>query len=117
MRLTGSATFTPSDVTGLVSRVATGAQRATKETADSVLQQSQVLVPIRTGALYKSGNVTEEPQPGRAESCVNYDENYAGYVERGTWKMEAQPYLRPAMDSHHSILMDNTVAETKASLS
>jgi HK97 gp10 family phage protein len=50
--------------------------------------------PVRTGQLRDSYEA--ESEPGEARFGSNLD--YAKYVELGTWKMRAQPHLRPAID-------------------
>lgn len=73
----------------------------TYQTAQHVQQVARGLVPYVTGALHdgieiaKGGvynwTVTASSVAGGAER------EYAAYVEYGTWKMGAQPYLRPAV--------------------
>lgn len=41
------------------------------------------------------------------------DVNYAVYVEMGTRKMKAQPYLRPAVENHLSEIKDIIESELK----
>lgn len=57
--------------------------------------RSQALVPVDTGELRASGKLTEKP--ARLEVEISYDAEHAGYVEFGTSKMAAQPFLRPSM--------------------
>ena len=63
--------------------------------AQMVENQAQFLVPVRTGRLQRSIR-TQHP-----EICVwHVGSNlfYSGFVEHGTSRMRAQPYLRPALD-------------------
>lgn len=74
----------------------------TYQTAQHVQQIARQRVPYVTGALHdgieiaKGGvynwTVTASSVAGGA------DREYAAYVEYGTWKMGAQPYLRPAVN-------------------
>ena len=50
-----------------------------------------------TGALKRS--ITMQVDDGRAlvVGVISANTHYAGYVEYGTSRMRAQPYLRPAM--------------------
>lgn len=55
--------------------------------------EAKRLVPVRTGALQRSIKSTKI-EIGKWK--VSSDLHYAGFVEFGTSKMVAQPYLRPA---------------------
>lgn len=58
--------------------------------------RSQRKVPVRTGHLKRSGIVRTNPE--KLEGRVKYSADYAGYVEKGTRYMDAQPYLEPALN-------------------
>ncbi len=51
------------------------------------------IVPVRTGTLKDSIEVQQENLTAHIGSNVHY----AAYVEAGTSKQSAQPYLRPAL--------------------
>ena len=53
------------------------------------------IVPVRTGVLRES--ITHEPSEDELTMHVGSRVHYAGYVEGGTPKMSARPYLRPAL--------------------
>lgn len=110
MSFRASSSFERGDVSSLMERIRAGATVAVVETSEHVLQQSQVIVPILTGALHASGNTTLEQSSEGPCGYVNYDEPYAGYVEFGTSRMEPQPYLRPALDAAHDLFLDNVKA-------
>lgn len=59
-----------------------------------LLAMSRQRVPVKTGHLKNNSFV----QMGDLEGRVVYAADYAFYVEGGTRKMDAQPYLRPAFD-------------------
>lgn len=65
---------------------------------DEIAQDAQDLAPVRTGALRDSihGDVVED-SPVEVRGRVSADVDYAAYVELGTYKMVAQPYLQPAL--------------------
>lgn len=63
--------------------------------AYEVEEISKQICPVRTGALKNSIN-TEFLEPALAAVGPNMD--YSIYVEYGTYKMAAQPYMRPAAD-------------------
>jgi HK97 gp10 family phage protein len=59
-----------------------------------IIDRAQQLVPVDTGFLYNSAFV----QVGSEDVLFGFNAEYASYVEFGTYKMAAQPYLRPAID-------------------
>jgi len=54
--------------------------------------------PVLTGTLRRS--ITHEPTVPEREVLVGTNVEYAAYVELGTSKMAAQPYLRPALEAN-----------------
>lgn len=55
------------------------------------------LCPVDTGNLRNS--ISHAPQGPNTES-IGTNVHYAPYVELGTSRMRAQPYLRPAVENH-----------------
>lgn len=53
--------------------------------------------PVRTGALRNSIAHEQKDEDTEAIGTTMY---YAPYVELGTCKMNAKPFLRPALDNH-----------------
>ena len=53
---------------------------------------------VRTGRL--RGSLTHAPVQGEKAVLVGTPVQYAKYVESGTMKMPARPYLRPAIVNH-----------------
>ena len=62
--------------------------------ANVILDYAQANCPVDTGFLRESGYI--RVQSNYVE--IGFDAPYASYVEYGTSKMEAQPFLRPALD-------------------
>ena len=60
---------------------------------------SKILCPVDTGFLRNSITV-DEVTPVQAIIAPHTD--YAEHVEFGTSRMEAQPYMRPALDEHEN---------------
>ena len=60
---------------------------------------AKILVPVDTGTL-KGSIMVDEVTPIQAVIAPHTD--YAEYVEFGTSRMEAQPYMRPALDEHEA---------------
>lgn len=81
------------------------ASAALLQTGKDILELSQQLVPVDTSSLKKSGGVvpkdSETVEVGYGSPGVFFDgrepADYAVYVEFGTSKSPAQPYLVPAM--------------------
>lgn len=67
--------------------------RGAKDWAEAVKDRAQEIVPVDTGALKASIHVEEA---GRGSYQVVASTHYAAFVEYGTHKMAAQPYLTPA---------------------
>ena len=67
--------------------------------ASIILEDSQSLVPVDTGELKDSGGVND-----LNGVMVEYTAPHAMFVEFGTYKMNAQPYLRPAIDNNKAKL-------------
>lgn len=105
----------------LVPRLLKGAQAG----ADAVLDASQAIVPVDTGALKDSAGARVEWVGQKVSGYVTYGAYYAAYVEFGTgargagsagagpypyklsWPgMVAQPYIRPALDSSRQAVLD-----------
>jgi len=55
-------------------------------------------VPVLTGALKRS--ITHEPEVPKREVLVGSNLTYAPFVELGTSRMSARPYLRPALEAN-----------------
>lgn len=68
------------------------AERATENAAHFTLQTARSIVPVRTGHLRST---LRGQKKGRAHTVATAC-HYAFYVEGGTRRMAAQPYLRPA---------------------
>jgi HK97 gp10 family phage protein len=73
-----------------------------KEKAERILDAAKDNAPVDTGALRDSGHI-DEKEGGQYYEIIfdapvlSGDGSYARYVEEGTSKMDAQPYLRPAI--------------------
>ena len=75
------------------------ARQAMKKALGDIAAGAKNRAPVDTGALRNS--ITTQTQGNRdyARGEVGPTVNYGGYVERGTSRMSAQPYLRPATDA------------------
>lgn len=66
--------------------------QALEHYAENIVMGAKQDVPVRTGALRDSITIFSVSQ---SSAEVGSDLYYAGYVEKGTSKMAAQPYLEP----------------------
>lgn len=73
------------------------------EAADLAIKVAKDVVPVDTGRLRDSIDILEQ---GEDYVIVGSDVEYAFFVEFGTVKMEAQPYLSPALDQVTSRFVD-----------
>lgn len=67
----------------------------------NILATSQGLVAVDTGFLKATGAASFEGDAG----IISYSANYAAYVEFGTSRMRAQPYLTPAVEMERPAFM------------
>lgn len=112
MSFSATSSFQAADLSGILESYREAATVAVVQTSEHVLFMANVMVPIDTGTLQRSGNTTLEQMPEGPCGYVNYDEFYSAFVEFGTSRMEAQPYLRPALDSSHDLFLINVKTET-----
>lgn len=79
------------------------AQRVVRKTALDVEADAKRLAPVDTGNLRGSIGHTDLRGVGRAGSLmveIGPTASYGVYVEMGTSRAPAQPYMGPAMDRH-----------------
>lgn len=69
---------------------------ALRQCALLVEAEAKRICPVDTGRLRAS--ITYEIDENGLIARVGTNVEYAIYVEMGTWKMVAQPYLRPALE-------------------
>jgi len=77
--------------------------KAVKEAADPIVEQAKVYVPVRTGALQESitSAVVRSDVTKEIKRVIGFEKpagSRAHFVEFGTRKMPAQPFMRPALD-------------------
>ena len=90
----------------LLSKVPGNKDKIVRSTAEYVLEDSQKsdAYKNRTGKLRASGGINTK-YAGSGFINVEYTAEYAGYVEMGTWKMGARPFLRPSVEKGESRLI------------
>ncbi|WP_048680509.1 HK97-gp10 family putative phage morphogenesis protein [Kocuria sp. HSID16901] len=69
--------------------------------AAHIVTEAKTRAPVRTGFL--RGSIAVVPI-GRLSVSVGATANYAAYVEQGTSRMAARPYMRPALEKELPVL-------------
>lgn len=82
---------------------------AVTKSTTQIRVHSQKIVPVDTGALRGSAEMSIDRGPGTTTGEVSYNTGYAIYVEMGTSKMAAQPYLIPAFGTGKRVLIADLV--------
>ena len=73
--------------------------------------------PIRTGTLRRSINTqTEQRGPDRVVAHIGPNTDYAAFLEFGTRKMAARPYMRPALDEKGKEARETILAVLRGAL-
>ena len=101
-----SVSVDTSKLNELLAKIPGNRDEAVKSTANYILEDSQQsdAYKNRTGKLRGSGRVNEA-YSGSGFINVEYTAEYAGYVEMGTSKMGARPFLKPAVEKGESRLI------------
>jgi len=71
-----------------------------KSTAMHVLGEARKRAPVQTGNLRDNSEVTD----GEGYANVEFHAEYAPFVELGTYKMNARPFLKPAVEAEAKLL-------------
>ena len=90
------------------------AASAMKTTTGQVQAQAKQVAPKRTG--YMANNILVEPVKKTAASVtgtVNAKADYSSFVEFGTYKMSAEPFMRPAVSAAQSLFIRTTMDKLK----
>ena len=76
---------------------------------NKIADDARIMVPVKTGRLRDSIVVETPSLIGDSEiRCViSANVHYAVYVELGTWKMTARPYLKPALYANQQEFIDS----------
>lgn len=75
---------------------------AVREAANYILGVARTLAPVRTGHLRSNSEVEGDG----GNSLIKFNAEYAAYVELGTRKMAAQPFLTPAVNRGEKRLIE-----------
>jgi HK97 gp10 family phage protein len=86
---------------------------AVREAAMLVEREAKINVPVDTGRL-RSSIASEEKKPLLFEVGTNVE--YAAFVEFGTSKMAAQPYLQPAVETVRAKYPDMIIEDVRVEI-
>lgn len=100
MGLSAKATFRPrSDLGRFVeTNVTPGVVASVQASCDLIEGLAKGYAPVDTGRLRDSIHSTVDESGKTVVGTVSTDVDYAVYQEFGTYKMAAQPFMRPAID-------------------
>ncbi|MBG1272348.1 HK97 gp10 family phage protein [Lactobacillus paracasei subsp. paracasei] len=90
------------------------AASAMKLTTGQVQATAKQVAPKRTG--YMANNISVEPVKKTATSVtgtVNAKADYSSLIEFGTYKMSAEPFIRPAVSAAQSLFIKTTMDKLK----
>lgn len=85
-------------IPALIAEVEMVSRGAPKRVADRIVTTAKSIVPVDTGYL-KSSIFAESGERGKSADVI-VGAPYAAFVEYGTYKMAAQPFLTPAFEAH-----------------
>jgi HK97 gp10 family phage protein len=77
---------------------------------EAIYNSAKALAPVDTGLLRRSIKAEVIKTPNSVSGVVGIsllEVPYAVHQEFGTWKMKAQPYLRPALTKHKATIRRN----------
>jgi HK97 gp10 family phage protein len=99
-------------IPAIIASVEAKSYSAPKKVADRIATTARQIVPKVTYNLHDS-IVTQVASRGK-QSDILVLADYAAYVEYGTYKMSARPYLAPAFARHSKELSTELVGAIKA---
>lgn len=103
MNVTVKTTIHDNRIPGIIAKFPNEVSAAVRKTAFDIQDTAQeVFCPIDTG--YLAGSITSTIEPFRAE--IQPAAEYAAYVELGTRKKEARPYMKRSADMHEPRFVD-----------
>ena len=95
MNISISVNSNTGDISSLVQKITDRLPQAIMAGAEAVADTARGMCPVDTGTL--KGSIDVSGNGNSAEVFAEAD--YAVYVEFGTYKMAAQPFLAPALTS------------------
>jgi len=95
-----TATWEPGDYMGVLDRIVAGrVVPAVDRSTDLVAKYARIIVAVDTGELRDSTHAVPAEIIGmQVVGAVEATAGHAPFIEFGTYKMAAQPFLRPSLD-------------------
>lgn len=90
-------------IPALIAAVEANSRSAPKRVADRIAASAKARAPVATGHLRAS--IHADSISAGKEAQIVVDAPYAGFVEFGTYKMSARPFLAPAIAEHEEEFM------------
>lgn len=98
-------------------------QTAVNAAGGEILKEVETRAPVRTGKLKASIHTLAYSKENRAKSVIQVAnskrggiQHYAVFIEYGTAKMAAEPFMRPAFDASQQKAVDAFEKSIKAEL-
>ncbi len=128
MNFTATGVFTPAPLSVVMGILGTQLQKGAEDAVALVYKKADALVPVDTGELRGSASNEVVDSGSVVTGTVAYESDHAAFVEFGTgirgaaspgagpysydptWPgMDAQPFLRPALDESDEDVLDAIV--------
>ena len=95
------------DLHSAAGRVGRDMANVIRKGAADIQRDAKILAPVDTGNLRNSisTTITGDGRTNRMSAEIGPTANYGIYLEFGTSKMRAQPYLFPATDRHEPAIL------------
>lgn len=84
-----------------------GIQDGLEEVGVEMEATARQIVPVRTGFLRST--IYHNVDPTNLSLEIGADADYAFFVEMGTRRMSAEPFIRPSFDAHQDQLLQALV--------
>lgn len=88
----------------LIAFVETESRAAVMKNADKVVKRAKELAPVQTG--YLQSSISSKSVEAGKSAEITAEAPYALYVEYGTYKMSARPFLGPAISQYADEFFD-----------
>lgn len=73
-------------------------EKALRETLSKAQQKSMAIAPVRTGYMKQNIKISiEESSADRVVGKIDAQADYSSFVENGTFKMAARPFINPSV--------------------
>lgn len=91
-------------------------ERGVQKAALKVEGDAKMITPVDTGALRDSITISSNSTTNGAVATIGSSLEYAPYVELGTSKSSAQPFLQPALQKNKKTAVAIVMGEVRSAL-